>query len=262
TPSILGNVFEKYINQKEMGAYYTEQDTTDYITQNSIITALVNKLYHKEKFIKIMVSSLVKNPEKYINLDKSYRYSYEEKYIQTLLFQIKEEIKKDGVKNLEDFIKYNIDMLALVKHVIKHEKRVEYLKDFYRSLKSVSILDPTCGTGAFIINALDIMTELYKVVDIRIYYLTTGRKLEFTAEKEFELLKFCIENNLFGVDLMKESIEILKTRLYLRLLLCFKDREELITFPKIYMNFKSGNSLVGEVKKTKEIDQEQMDNLT
>src|SRR5699024_5428684 len=59
TPSILGNVFEKYINQKEMGAYYTEQDTTDYITQNSIITALVNKLYHKEKFIKIMVSSLI-----------------------------------------------------------------------------------------------------------------------------------------------------------------------------------------------------------
>ena len=39
-PDVLGYVFEKYINQKEMGAYYTKEDITEYISKNTIIPAL------------------------------------------------------------------------------------------------------------------------------------------------------------------------------------------------------------------------------
>ena len=42
TPDILGKIFEKYINQRENGAYYTEEDTIQYINSNSIIFALFN----------------------------------------------------------------------------------------------------------------------------------------------------------------------------------------------------------------------------
>ena len=31
-PDVLGYIFEKYVNQKQMGAYYTKEDITDYIT--------------------------------------------------------------------------------------------------------------------------------------------------------------------------------------------------------------------------------------
>ena len=36
-PDVLGYIFEKYINQKQMGAYYTKEDITDYICKNVIV---------------------------------------------------------------------------------------------------------------------------------------------------------------------------------------------------------------------------------
>ena len=39
-PDVLGYIFEKYINQKQMGAYYTKEDITGYITRNTVIPFL------------------------------------------------------------------------------------------------------------------------------------------------------------------------------------------------------------------------------
>jgi len=39
-PDVLGYIFEKYINQKELGAYYTKEDITGYIAQNTILPFL------------------------------------------------------------------------------------------------------------------------------------------------------------------------------------------------------------------------------
>ena len=37
-PDVLGYIFEKYINQKQMGAYYTKEDITGYISKNTVST--------------------------------------------------------------------------------------------------------------------------------------------------------------------------------------------------------------------------------
>ncbi len=42
-PDVLGYIFEKYINQKQMGAYYTKEDITEYISKNTIIPCLFDK---------------------------------------------------------------------------------------------------------------------------------------------------------------------------------------------------------------------------
>ena len=39
-PDVLGYIFEKYINQKQMGAYYTKEDITEYIAKSTIIPYL------------------------------------------------------------------------------------------------------------------------------------------------------------------------------------------------------------------------------
>jgi hypothetical protein len=39
-PDVLGYIFEKYINQKQMGAYYTKEDITEYIGKNTVIPFL------------------------------------------------------------------------------------------------------------------------------------------------------------------------------------------------------------------------------
>lgn len=41
-PDVLGYIFEKYINQKQMGAYYTKEDITGYISQNTVIPFLLD----------------------------------------------------------------------------------------------------------------------------------------------------------------------------------------------------------------------------
>ena len=43
-PDVLGYIFEKYINQKELGAYYTKGDITGYISKNTIIPFILDKL--------------------------------------------------------------------------------------------------------------------------------------------------------------------------------------------------------------------------
>ena len=39
-PAVLGFIFEKYVNQKQMGAYYTQEDVTEYISKSRIIPFL------------------------------------------------------------------------------------------------------------------------------------------------------------------------------------------------------------------------------
>ena len=46
-PDVLGYIFEKYINQKQMGAYYTKEDITDYIGRNTIIPYLFDEARKK-----------------------------------------------------------------------------------------------------------------------------------------------------------------------------------------------------------------------
>ena len=39
-PDVLGYIFEKYVNQKQMGAYYTKDDITEYIAKNTVLPYL------------------------------------------------------------------------------------------------------------------------------------------------------------------------------------------------------------------------------
>ena len=41
-PDVLGYIFEKYINQKQMGAYYTKEDITEYIGKNTVVPFLLD----------------------------------------------------------------------------------------------------------------------------------------------------------------------------------------------------------------------------
>jgi len=42
-PDVLGYIFEKYINQKQMGAYYTQEDITGYISENTLLPFLLER---------------------------------------------------------------------------------------------------------------------------------------------------------------------------------------------------------------------------
>ena len=48
-PDVLGYIFEKYINQKQMGAYYTKEDITEYIAKNTVLPFIFDKARNDPK---------------------------------------------------------------------------------------------------------------------------------------------------------------------------------------------------------------------
>jgi hypothetical protein len=71
-PDVLGYIFEKYINQKQMGAYYTKEDITEYISKNTVLPFLLDAARTKCKVAFDSVDGpniwdlLRENPARYI----------------------------------------------------------------------------------------------------------------------------------------------------------------------------------------------------
>lgn len=71
-PDVLGYIFEKYINQKQMGAYYTKEDITEYISKSCIIPFLFDAVRTKCKVAfensdgPTVWDFLKENPDRYI----------------------------------------------------------------------------------------------------------------------------------------------------------------------------------------------------
>jgi len=71
-PDVLGYIFEKYINQKQMGAYYTKEDITEYISKNTVLPFLFDAARPKCKIAfenpdgPTIWDLLRENPDRYI----------------------------------------------------------------------------------------------------------------------------------------------------------------------------------------------------
>ena len=111
------------------------------------------------------------------------------------------------------------------------EQRLEQYRAWLLDLK---ILDPACGSGAFLNAALHQLKVEHTLVD---YYWSTIRngELNFT-----EIENTILENNLYGVDINEESVEIAKLSLWLH---TAKKNRKLTT---LNGKIKCGNSLIDD----------------
>jgi hypothetical protein len=70
-PDVLGYIFEKYINQKQMGAYYTKEDITGYIAKNTVVPYVLHEARRRCEAAFRPGSSLWRllqsDPDRYIN---------------------------------------------------------------------------------------------------------------------------------------------------------------------------------------------------
>ena len=101
-------------------------------------------------------------------------------------------------------------------------------------LLQITILDPACGSGAFLNAALQFLISEHKLID-EMEAKVTGSALEFKGVENSIL-----ENNLFGVDINEESVEIAQLALWLR---TAKPHRKLNT---LNQNIKCGNSLISD----------------
>jgi len=320
-PDVVGYIFEKYINQKQMGAYYTKEDITEYISKNTIIPFLFDAAKKKCAIAFKPDSALWRllrdDPDRYIYpavlhgvIDSSgniiplpeeinagvkdvskrdgWNRSAEDPYglptetwrehiaRRQRCLEIRQKLSRGEVREINDLVTLNLDIWQFARDAIVNAEGPELLRAFWHTLAGkvpeksndksepgITILDPTCGSGAFLFAALRILETLYSDCLERM-----GRFLEDIADKphhpkqfsdfknildgigehqgeRYFILKSIIINNLFGVDIMEEAVEICKLRLFLKLIAQVETFDQIEPLPDIDFNIRSGNTLVG-----------------
>ncbi len=116
------------------------------------------------------------------------------------------------------------------------EKLVTILDEYREWLLQLTICDPACGSGAFLNQALDFLIKEHTYID-ELKTKLLGGGLQFP-----DIENTILENNIYGVDLNEESVEIAKLSLWLR---TAQPRRKL---NDLSSNIKCGNSLVDDKK--------------
>lgn len=201
-PDVLGYIFEKYINQKAFGAYYTRPEITGYLCERTIHKLILDKVNSPGIPGVVTPRQFESLPDLLLKLDAS--------LCRELLFNVLPDIK---------------------------------------------LLDPACGSGAFLVAAMRVLINVYSAIVGKISFLN-DRPLKDEIKKiesehrsiNYFIKKRIITDNLYGVDIMEEATEIAKLRLFLTLVASAQSVDDLEPLPNIDFNIMAGNSLIGLLK--------------
>ena len=198
-PDVLGYIFEKYINQKAFGAYYTRTEITEYLCEQTIHRLILDAV----------------NTPGLPGLAPARRF----------------ETVADLLMNLD---------ATLCRRLLLDV------------LPNLSLLDPACGSGAFLVAALRTLINIYSAVIGKIKFVKDTTLSGWLADREREhrslayfIKKTIITENLYGVDIMEEATEIARLRLFLALVASVESVDQLEPLPNIDFNILAGNSLIG-----------------
>ena len=117
-----------------------------------------------------------------------------------------------------------------------YKKHIEFWTKYREAVKNIKIVDPACGSGAFLITAFEYLLNYNNYLNDKIFDLTGTKDLFSDTTKEI------LQNNIFGVDLNKESVEITKLSLWL------KTANKNKTLATLENNIKCGNSLIDDIE--------------
>ena len=122
-----------------------------------------------------------------------------------------------------------------------YKKRIDFWKRYKEAIKNIKVLDPACGSGVFLITAFEFLLQQTNMIDEKL--------LDLTGEQDLfsDTTRYILENNIFGVDLNRESVEITKLSLWL------KSANKNKTLTTLENNIKCGNSLIKDKEFLKDL---------
>lgn len=304
-PDVIGYIFEKYINDRaDMGAYYTKEDITDYISKNTILPFLMDETqrhYPKaftldgeiwgmlqdsgdryvyeavKKGVELPLPSEIEAGVAVVSQRGEWNRPADSDYaLPTEIWrevvdrrkryqEVTEKISSGQISQINDLITYNLNIRQFVQDLIEETEDPDLIRHFYKSLSQITIIDPTCGSGAFLFAALNILEPLYETCIQRMEgFVQEGKPRQYQyfesvldtinspqhPNRKYFIYKSIILQNLYGVDIMKEAVEIAKLRLFLKLVAAVdvdhqKENMGLEPLPDIDFNIRAGNALVG-----------------
>jgi hypothetical protein len=228
--NILGHIFEQSISDIE-----EFQQSFDEQTENEARTTKRKRdgiFYTPEYITRYMVKEAVGGW-----LDDRKKEILQELKLDTLPILSAEEIEAATVSPSE-----------------KVKTTIAFLERYREQLKKVKVVDPACGSGAFLNAVFDFLWLEWDVFMKEWNQLTRPWKdqlrdhavaepLEvYNGIDEWKIKKAIVANNIYGVDLNPESVEISKLSLWLKT----ANRKE--TLADLSANIKQGNSLIDDTK--------------
>ena len=178
-------------------------------------------------------------------------------------FELKAKLENGEITELNDFITYNLNIRQFAQDALEFYEGSDFIEAFYNAIEKITILDPTCGSGAFLFAALNILEPLYEACIKRMREFIENAKpnqflifrsiiddIDTHQNPTYWIYKKIILNNLYGVDIMPEAVEIAKLRLFLKLAAMAEVNHKkpnlgLEPLPDIDFNIRCGNTLIG-----------------
>ena len=191
------------------------------------------------------------------------------------------DIKAGGVCDIAELTSRNLDIETLTLDALKQHEGSDFISAFYAAVagraerensntkerRGITVLDPACGSGAFLFAALKVLEPLYKVCIKRMsefvseaaqlgkpkkheHFRAVLANINSHANEEYWIYRSIVLGNLFGADIMPEAAEVAKLRLFLKLAAAAEKDDKkpnmgLEPLPDIDFNIRSGNALVG-----------------
>jgi len=274
--------------QKENGAYYTPHDVTSYMSEYTLATRYLDKvialgfdplkhvkdsplLYIKSdnlrgydfetsswlplpSFVAPTIPELAKVDQSTLPRDESLQLSGET-WMQTLGRRLATDstvatLNGVGVSHVNDLITLNLDCVALIRDFHLSLTSSAKFDSLWDALTSLSVIDPTCGSGAFLFAALEHLEIFYSSL-MEVAKASTDSTYSFLdlaqshINEKYFIRKHAALNNLYGTDLMPGAIETAKLRVFLALAACIDDVDHLEPLPDMDLNLKCGNLVIG-----------------
>ena len=288
-PDILGHIFERYVNEgdEEAGAFYTPSDVTRWMTTRTVGAIVLQRLIDLEVDLGALIA---KDPERYLPSEHLVGRADADEWLgdypklgtkeaaewskpvpagrglpTETVWEVRDRLKYAAQITKElgtgkfgtpaELFRFNLNNPVLISDAMR-TLTPEKLQRYWDQLFSITVVDPTCGSGAFLLAALAFLEEL--ALD------ALTRADEFTRDAKIKAPRFAKEHasrnlgqrrlatrtnfiiqSLYGADLWGEAVEIARLRLYLAIVATTNAYEDLMPLPDLEFNLAKGNLLVG-----------------
>jgi hypothetical protein len=302
SPDILGALFEQQTGRRQSGSYYTSADSAEYIGTTTIIPCLLETVRRRypaafEPDGQVW-SLLAVDPDRYIHpaarhgcalalpaeiaagqenlfLRRPWNRAAPSNYALPLetwretvarrqrYSEVRARIAAGALASIDELVTCNLDLPRFARDIIGHCKDGELLDAFSTSLLHLSILDPTCGAGAFLQAALHILQPLYAACLQRMQELVAGQeskqispavRVRFQAllhesgtcsNVGFWIRRWILTHNLYGVEIIPEVLACCKLALFLQMCGQSQALPEYIYPPLLDRHLCAGDALGG-----------------
>ncbi|GCE12630.1 hypothetical protein KTT_24890 [Tengunoibacter tsumagoiensis] len=235
---ILSALFEQQSDQKAQGTYYTPDDVSGYLVHKTLLPHLLQLFLQSASQFHILCGRLLtQQPERYIpaalqspqRLPEESEHEYQAR--QQRCHRLITLLQAQKLAHIDELVTCNLDLLQMTLDLLQRLTDPAELLCFYALLEQLSILDPTCGCGAFLLSALNTLEVLYTACLERLFslpqpedltvlnhYMTLCALLEQAPNQTYFIRSQIIAHNLYGVDLDSEAVQLCRLRLSLLLL--------------------------------------------